>query len=128
MQINTSHSIAALTGIFVAFAPFIVTCAIAEPPDLDVVCSGNYYRRTGDPFPTTEAVSFKREDKKLITISFPGAHKPTKANIISSNSIQLKFSADSMTGEYFNFTGDLFLIHKDRRLMKLVCKPKAWAD
>jgi hypothetical protein len=30
-----------------------------------------------------------------------------------------------LTGEYFNFTGDLFLIHRDGGFTRLVCKPKA---
>jgi hypothetical protein len=57
-------------------------------------------------------------------IGLPGSDKPTKASIISSNPIQLKFSAGGLTGEYFNFSGDLFLIHQDGRFTKLVCKPK----
>jgi hypothetical protein len=58
-------------------------------------------------------------------IGLPGSDKPTKASMVSSNPIQLKFSARGLTGEYFNFTGDLFLIHRDGRFTKLVCKPKA---
>jgi hypothetical protein len=42
---------------------------------------------------------------------------------LTNNSIQLKFAAGAFTGEYFHFTGDLFLIHKDGRLTRLECKP-----
>jgi len=125
MQINTAHSITALTGLFVAFTPIAISCAMAEPSDLDLVCSGNSYGSTGDPFPTTETVLFKRENNDVVTIALLGADKPSKARIISSNPIQLKFSIDNMTGEYFRFSGDLFLIHRDGRFTKLVCKPKA---
>jgi hypothetical protein len=125
MRFKICHSISAIAGLFLAFAPFAAPCAMAEPSDLDLVCSGNSYRKLGDPFPTTETVSFKREGKKPAMIGLPGSDKPTKASIVSSSPIQLKFSARGLTGEYFNFSGDLFLIHKDGRFTKLVCKPKA---
>jgi hypothetical protein len=79
----------------------------------------------GDPFPTAETVFFKMEGKKPVMIVLPGSDKPTKARIVSSNPIQLKFSAAGFTGEYLNFSGDLFLIHKDGRFTKLDCRPKA---
>jgi hypothetical protein len=125
MRFKICHSISAIAGLFLAFAPFAAPCAMAVPSDLDLVCSGNSYGKDGDPFPTTETVSFKREGKKPVMIGLPGSDKPTKASIVSSNPIQLKFSARGLTGEYFNFSGDLFLIHKDGRFTKLVCKPKA---
>ena len=123
MRFKTSHSVSTIAGFFVAAAPF--TCTMAGPSDLDLVCSGNSYGKLGDPFPTTETVSLKREGKKPVMIGLPGSNKPTKASIVSSNPIQLKFSSAGLTGEYFNFSGDLFLIHKDGRFTKLTCKPKA---
>src|SRR3984893_11810528 len=100
VRIKICHSISAIAGLFLAFAPFAAPCAMAEPADLDLVCSGNSYGKDGDPFPTTETVSFKREGKKPVMIGLPGSDKPTTASIISS--IQLKFSARGLTREYFN--------------------------
>jgi hypothetical protein len=125
MRFRISYCISAIAGLFLAFAPFASPCTLASPSDLDLVCSGNSYGKTGNPFPTTETVSLKREDKKPLMIDLAGSEKPTKARIVSSNPIQLKFSAAGLTGEYFNFSGDLFLIHKNGRFTKLVCKPKA---
>jgi hypothetical protein len=119
MRFKICHPISAIAGLFLAFAPFAAPCAMAEPSDLDLVCSGNSYGKDGDPFPTTETVSFKKEGKNPVMIGLPGPDKPTKASIVSSNQIQLKFSARGLTGEYFNFSGDLFLIHKDGRYTKL---------
>jgi hypothetical protein len=68
-------------------------------------------------------VTFKKEGDKPVAIGLPGSDKPAKGKILASNAIQLKFSADGMTGEYFNFSGDLFLVHKDGRFTRLVCKP-----
>lgn len=107
-----------------ALATVTVSCARAQPSDLDLVCNGNQYARLGDPSPTPVSVSLKKEDQKPVAIILPGADKPTNAKIISSNPIQLKFLVDGLTGEYFNFSGDLFLIHKDGRFTKLACTPK----
>jgi hypothetical protein len=125
MRLKISHSISVIAGLFLAFAPLAAPYTIAGPSGLDLVCSGNSYRKLGDPFPIPETVSFKTEGKKSVMIELPESNKPTKASIVSSNPFQLKFSAAGLTGEYFNFSGDLFLIHKDGRFTKLICKPNA---
>jgi hypothetical protein len=125
MRFKISHSIPAIAGLFLAFAPFAAPYTMAGSSDLDLVCSGNSYSKLGDPYPTPETVSFKTEGKNSVMIDLPGSNKPTKARIGASNPIQLKFSAAGLTGEYFKFSGDLFLIHKDGRFTKLLCKPKA---
>jgi hypothetical protein len=96
--------------------------ALAGEADLNLVCTGNSYKQDG-PFPTVETFSLKVEGKKSVMIGGPGSEKPVKARIIANNAIQLKFTTGKFTGEYFNFTGDLFLIHTDGRLTRLTCKP-----
>lgn len=98
------------------------TYALAGEADLNLVCTGNSYKQDG-PFPTVETFSLKIEDKKPVMIGGPGSEKPVKARIIVNNAIQLKFKTGKFTGEYFNFTGDLFLIHTDGHLTRLNCKP-----
>lgn len=94
----------------------------ADPANLNLTCSGNSYKADG-PFPTPETFSLKIDGKKPVMIQGPGENLPVKARTIASNAIQLKFTTGAFTGEYFNFTGDLFLIHKDGHLTRLVCKP-----
>jgi hypothetical protein len=96
--------------------------AAAQGANLDLVCSGNSYKKDG-PFPTPETFTLKMDGKKPVFIGGPGSEKPVKARTIASNPIQLKFATGKFTGEYYNFTGDLFLIHKDGRLTRLMCKP-----
>jgi hypothetical protein len=43
------------------------------------------------------------------------------ARKVSDNKIQLKFRTKDFDGEYFNYTGALFLIYKSGHLMKLMC-------
>jgi hypothetical protein len=125
-----SRTIAMLIKKFLsrsAFAGLILLPAwpvLAAPATLDLVCTGNSFSKVGDPFPTEEMVSFQT-DGKTVVVGLPGADKPTKAKITSSNPIQLKFSVAGLTGEYFNFSGDLFLIHTDGRFTRLVCQQKS---
>jgi hypothetical protein len=44
------------------------------------------------------------------------------AKIESNNNIQLKFKTDEFVGEYFHYTGDLFLIYKSGHPARLTCK------
>jgi len=42
---------------------------------------------------------------------------------ISDNKIQLKFATKEFVGEYFRYTGDLFLIYPSGQLARLNCSP-----
>jgi hypothetical protein len=44
------------------------------------------------------------------------------AKVESNNNIQLKFKTDEFVGEYFHYTGDLFLIYETGHLARLTCK------
>jgi hypothetical protein len=125
MQLEARAPLSVTLGFCLAMAPLVAPRAFAAGAALDLTCSGNSYASTGDPFPTPETVAFKWDGKKSVTVTVPGGDGPTAARIVSSNPIQLKFSAGAATGEYFNFSGDLFLIHKDGRFTRLVCKPRA---
>src|SRR5262245_45172497 len=47
------------------------------------------------------------------------------ARFESDNKIQLKFRFNDAVGEYFHYTGDLFVIFKSGHLMKMACKKPA---
>jgi hypothetical protein len=98
------------------------TLAMAGGDDLNLSCTGNSYTKDG-PFPNPETFSVKIAGTKPVLIGQAGSDKPDKARIVASNAIQLKFATGKFTGEYFRFTGDLFLIHSDGRLTRLTCKP-----
>ena len=46
----------------------------------------------------------------------------TNARFVSNNQIQFKFRTKDFEGEYFHYTGDLFLIYKSGHLMRMACK------
>jgi hypothetical protein len=45
-----------------------------------------------------------------------------KASGVSDNDIQLRFRTKEFEGEYFHYTGDLFLIYKSGKLMRMACQ------
>jgi hypothetical protein len=45
----------------------------------------------------------------------------SNARVLSDNKIQLRFQTKDFVGEFFHYTGDLFLIYKSGHLAKLAC-------
>ena len=110
--------------LVLAFA--VLLCAInntmAGAAPLNLVCSGNNYKAEG-PFPTPETYSLVIRGVKSVLIGGPGNAPLTKVPVVANNPVQLKFRTRKFTAEYFHFTGDLFLIHGDGHLTRLVCQP-----
>jgi hypothetical protein len=50
-----------------------------------------------------------------------GDGKLLAPRITNNNKIQLKFETKEFVGEYFHYTGDLFLIYPSGRLARLSC-------
>ncbi len=98
--------------------------ALAGGDDLKLTCAGNSYWK-GDPFPTPETFFLDVAGTKPVKVMIKqlGSEKADKAGTVANNSLQLKFATSKFVGEYFYFTGDLFLITTDGHLIRLVCKP-----
>jgi hypothetical protein len=58
-------------------------------------------------------------DKQKMSIK--AGNETLSPRITSNNKIQLKFVTKEFTGEYFHYTGDLFLIYNSGQLAKLNC-------
>jgi len=50
-----------------------------------------------------------------------GDGKMLAPRITSNNKVQLKFATKEFVGEYFHYTGDLFLIYPSGELARLTC-------
>ena len=59
-------------------------------------------------------------DKNKLSMTI-GDGKVFTPRITSNNKIQLKFVTKEFVGEYFHYTGDLFLIYKSGSLARLNC-------
>ena len=70
------------------------------------------------PSPIDLNVSLGTNRKMSLRI---GEGKPLTANVTSNNKLQLKFKTRQFLGEYFHYTGDLFLIYNSGQLARLNC-------
>jgi hypothetical protein len=70
------------------------------------------------PSPIDLNVSLGSNRKMSLKI---GEGKPIVANVTSDNKLQLKFKTSQFVGEYFHYTGDLFLIYNAGPLARLTC-------
>ena len=59
-------------------------------------------------------------DKNKLSIT-SGDGKILAPRITSNNKVQLKFATKEFVGEYFHYTGDLFLIYNSGPLARLSC-------
>jgi hypothetical protein len=48
----------------------------------------------------------------------------SNVRVLGNNKIQLKFQTKEFVGEFFHYTGDLFLIYKSGHLARLTCTPQ----
>lgn len=69
------------------------------------------------PKPIDLGVTFG--DKNQLSLAMDG--KTLTPRISSNNKIQLKFVTKEFVGEYFHYTGDLFLMYKAGPLARLNC-------
>ena len=83
-------------------------------------CNGNVIEPTGlAPSPKTVRLILNPVNKVSIDLGQGDA----KARVTSDNKVQLKFSTKDFVGEFFHYTGDLFLIFKSGHLARLTCTP-----
>jgi hypothetical protein len=81
-------------------------------------CSGNMIEQAGlAPSPKSGRLILTPPNK----ISLDLGQGEIKVRVMSDNKIQLKFSAKAFVGEFFHYTGDLFLIYKSDQLARLTC-------
>jgi hypothetical protein len=108
-----------------AAALFVLALGIqpaAAQEALSLTCSGKRLGPQG-AFATETTVNVQIAQNKPVTLSFVGQSNPIQANVTSNNAVQLQFTGPDFAGEYFYFSGDLFLIHKVGELTPLRCRP-----
>ena len=105
-------------AIIAATVCLAATAANAQSTSTQLGCDGQLIE------PTTKASSPKALQLTIssgkVGVDF-GSGK-IAAKVESNNNIQLKFKTDEFVGEYFHYTGDLFLIYKSGHLARLTCK------
>jgi hypothetical protein len=92
----------------------MIATAAGQPATL--ACSGSLLEPTGSaPSPTSATLVLGPP------VSIDTGKGARRASIVSNNKIQLRFKTKDFTGEYFHYTGDLFLIYRSGHLARLAC-------
>ena len=107
-------------GSFIFLATFVGICRAAEQ---QFSCKGQVIQEMPKPSgqppsPIDLNVSLGSNHKMSLKI---GDGKPLAANVTSDNKLQLKFKTSQFLGEYFYYSGDLFLIYNSGQLARLNC-------
>lgn len=94
----------------------------ATAADQQFSCKGQVVQGMTDPAvqpkPIDLSVSFS--DKKQMSIK-TSDDKKLNPRITANNKVQLRFATKDFVGEYFHYTGDLFLIYNSGQLARLNC-------
>jgi hypothetical protein len=109
-----------VVGSFIFLIAHVGVCVAAEQ---QFSCKGQVIQEmpkpTGQPPSSIDLrVSLGSNRKMSLKI---GDGKPLAANVTSNNKLQLKFRASQFVGEYFYYSGDLFLIYNSGQLARLTC-------
>ncbi|WP_027578272.1 hypothetical protein [Bradyrhizobium sp. Ai1a-2] len=100
--------------ILSSLASLFASAAAAQPAAL--ACSGSLFDPTASA-PSTKTVTLALGPP----VSIDTGNGPQRASVVSNNKIQLRFRTKDFTGEYFHYTGDLFLIYRSGHLARLTC-------
>ena len=85
-------------------------------------CKGQVVQGESDPAAPQKAIDLNvtlGDNNKLSMKTGDG--KMLAPTITSNNKVQLKFETTEFVGEYFHYTGDLFLIYPSGELARLTC-------
>ena len=112
-------------AIELAVSSLILLAIMVKPGDAaeqQFSCKGQIIQEVTtsaiEPKPIELNVTFDDKNKLSMTT---GDGTKISPRVTSNNKIQLKFATKDYTGEYFYYTGDLFLIYNTGPLARLSC-------
>ena|SRR3974377_880739 len=101
-----------------------ITVEPGQAADQQFSCKGNIIHGETNPNPLDQPkpidLNVTLSDENKLSIK-TGDGKLLAPRITSNNKIQLKFETEEFVGEYFHYTGDLFLIYPSGDLARLTC-------
>jgi hypothetical protein len=86
----------------------------------ELSCTGKVINRPPALSGTDSTLKLTLGPAKQVALDLGNGH--IKASRVSDNAIQLKFRTKDFEGEYFHYTGDLFLIYKSGKLARMTCQ------
>ena len=108
----------AMVGLFF----FATTIGQANTADQKFSCKGQVVQEMLNPAVQPKPIDLNVTigDKNKMSMNI-GEAKALSPRITSNNKLQLKFATREFVGEYFHYTGDLFLIYNSGKLARLNC-------
>jgi hypothetical protein len=103
----------------------VLLALLAEPvgaAEQQFSCRGQVVQGVTDPAAQQKTLDLNVTlgDKSKLSMK-TGDGKMLAPRITSNNRVQLKFATKEFVGEYFHYTGDLFLIYPSGELARLSC-------
>ena len=103
----------------------ILLAIMAEPgsaAEREFSCKGQVVQGETNPAAPQRTIDLNVTwgDKNKLLMK-TGDGKILAPRITSNNRVQLKFATKEFVGEYFHYTGDLFLIYPSWQLARLTC-------
>jgi hypothetical protein len=85
-------------------------------------CKGQVVQGMANPAVSPKPIDLNvsLNDKRKMSIK-TGDDNTLNPRITANNKVQLKFATKDFVGEYFHYTGDLFLIYNSGQLARLSC-------
>ena len=108
-----------VTRAIAAVCLLVALMGASNAADRQFSCQGQMIDPSGEQKAPVE-ISFTLGDKSQMGLKTSG-DKPLASRIVSNNKIQLKFATKEFVGEFFHYTGDLFLIYPSGQLARLTC-------
>jgi hypothetical protein len=106
-----------MTMISASF-PVLMAAAQAQPVSVELSCSRRpIYPEGLDTSPVTLKLTIRSD-----TVGLDLGSRRLVARLESNDKVQLVFETDEFIGEYFHYTGDLFLINRSGNLARLACQ------
>ena len=97
---------------------FTIVAGYAEEKTRELSCTGLMIEPSAvSQSPKTVKLSLGSAQKVAVDLG----QGSINARLVSDNKIQLKFVTKEFVGEYFHYTGDLFLIYNSGPLARLNC-------
>jgi hypothetical protein len=99
-----------------------VTLEPGSAAEQQLSCKGQVIHEVTDPTvqPKPIDLNVTLGDKNKLSVK-TGEGRMLAPRVTSNNKIQLKFATKDFVGEYFHYTGDLFLIYPAGQLARLTC-------
>ena len=91
----------------------------------EITCTGDMFEPGGvKKSPATTLTAILSPANRATKVSIDFGQDTISPRVLSNNPLQLKFRTKDFTGEYFHYSGDMFLVYRSGNLARLNCTPR----